>query len=68
MFKVYKMCVFPLFFFMSAFRKIFKSANLPLVYLKWTDENYPEEEPRSKLGCMMGLLFPVLGSVLANLC
>ena len=64
MFKVYKMCMFPLFFFLSAFRKIYKSANLPLFCLKWREENYPEEELKSKLGHMMGLLFLILDSVL----
>ena len=64
MFKVYKMCMFPLFFFLPAFRKIYKSANLPLFCLKWREENYPEEELKSKLGHMMGLLFLILDSVL----
>ena len=64
MFKIYKMCMFPLFFFLPAFRKIYKSANLPLFCLKWREENYPEEELKSKLGHMMGLLFLILDSVL----
>ena len=41
-----------------------KFTNLPLFCLKWREENYPEEELKSKLGHMMGLLFLILDSVL----
>lgn len=56
MFKVYKVCMFPLFSYSSRQKnvQVYKYATC---LLKWTDKNYPEEELKNKLGYITGLLF-----------
>lgn len=64
MFKVYKMCMFPLFLY-SACHLSEKFHKICHLFIMWSEESYPEEL-KSKLGYMMGQLFLILGSVPAN--